>query len=547
MAGNRVNLLITARDLTAAAFRSVRNNTRRLGRDMTRHLRDAGRTAGDAFGQGLRGGIGNAFAVAMKNPFIAATVIGVGATLGSLLGAALAGALTLAFGGMFVGMGIAFALQNKKIKAQWSRTLKDIGQEYKTLSKPMEEVLTTARLRLKGLADDFAPHFKKAMADTAPFVSTFIDHIANAIKGFGKKAFAPMMVAFNELLTALGPEFEEFMGELGDSFRFLAASVIRNKEAIAQAFHAIGAILTGVVYIVAFLAEQWGNGMRLMETSIRGVQNAFQSFSEGMAAAGASILAFFRTVVSGLLTGVAAVLRGMAAFNDAVGMGDMGDKLRSAARGVEGFRDSANRAFTSAKGAVDRFNQRVKDAGKVRRLKMDIAGWKAKLREAEMRLKHVPKSKQSKLKGEISDLKRKIAAAKASIASVRGKTVTIRANYVSNYSGFKGTPTFGRGGKFNPRAHGGIVGRAATGGARSNMTLVGEHGPELVNLPGGSHVRSNPDTKRMMGGGGGGGAAIVEIKSSGARIDDLLLEILRNAVRSRGGNVQLVVGGRKVA
>ncbi len=51
------------------------------------------------------------------------------------------------------------------------------------------------------------------------------------------------------------------------------------------------------------------------------------------------------------------------------------------------------------------------------------------------------------------------------------------------------------------KAHGGIAG-AAGGGVRSNMTLVGEHGPELAELPPGTHVRSNPDSMRMMGNGG---------------------------------------------
>jgi hypothetical protein len=45
-------------------------------------------------------------------------------------------------------------------------------------------------------------------------------------------------------------------------------------------------------------------------------------------------------------------------------------------------------------------------------------------------------------------------------------------------------------------AHGGIVG-AAGGGARGGLTLVGEQGPELVRLPFGSTVHSNPDSEQM--------------------------------------------------
>lgn len=49
------------------------------------------------------------------------------------------------------------------------------------------------------------------------------------------------------------------------------------------------------------------------------------------------------------------------------------------------------------------------------------------------------------------------------------------------------------------RAHGGITG-AAGGGPRGDMTLVGENGPELVDLPPGTQVHSNPDTERILSG-----------------------------------------------
>lgn len=92
-------------------------------------------------------------------------------------------------------------------------------------------------------------------------------------------------------------------------------------------------------------------------------------------------------------------------------------------------------------------------------------------------------------------------------------------------------------------AHGGIRG-AATGGLRGGMTLVGEHGPELVNLAPGSRVRSNPDTRRLLGGQGDrAGMPTLLFKSSGRRVDDLLLEILREAIHQRGGDPVTVLGG----
>ncbi|MFI9235763.1 phage tail protein [Streptomyces sp. NPDC053079] len=94
---------------------------------------------------------------------------------------------------------------------------------------------------------------------------------------------------------------------------------------------------------------------------------------------------------------------------------------------------------------------------------------------------------------------------------------------------------------FGVKASGGPVG-AAGGGARSGMTWVGEQGPELVRLPYGSAVRTAGDSRRLAAGGGGAEPVVLEIKSGGSRMDDLLVELLRGAIRVRGGNVQAVLG-----
>jgi TP901 family phage tail tape measure protein len=118
---------------------------------------------------------------------------------------------------------------------------------------------------------------------------------------------------------------------------------------------------------------------------------------------------------------------------------------------------------------------------------------------------------------------------------------------------------------FGKKASGGIVGAAATGGIRSGLTWVGEHGPELAELPVGTRVLSNPDSMRRLaatqapwasmlstprrgsapaaGGGRQDVNVVLEIRSSGgsSRYEEFLLEELRRMVRARGGNVQQVI------
>ncbi|WP_241831217.1 phage tail tape measure protein [Parafrankia soli] len=77
-----------------------------------------------------------------------------------------------------------------------------------------------------------------------------------------------------------------------------------------------------------------------------------------------------------------------------------------------------------------------------------------------------------------------------------------------------------------------------TGGVVTRTGLALIHRNETV-LPAGT-----APLPRGAGGAGaaGGGAAVLELRSSGSRVDDMLLEILRSAVSSRGGNVQTVIG-----
>jgi len=85
--------------------------------------------------------------------------------------------------------------------------------------------------------------------------------------------------------------------------------------------------------------------------------------------------------------------------------------------------------------------------------------------------------------------------------------------------------------------HGGITG-AAGGGPRSRLTMVGEHGRELLRLPAGTQVHSNPDTERMLGQGGGGVVKVqVEVTSRGA---DLFRRALKESIRIHGGDPEVL-------
>lgn len=116
-----------------------------------------------------------------------------------------------------------------------------------------------------------------------------------------------------------------------------------------------------------------------------------------------------------------------------------------------------------------------------------------------------------------------------------GKTVSIGVNFFKG-AGSKIASALGF-------AHGGVVGRAVGGGPRANRVMVGEQGAEIVDLPVGSRVHSNADTRRMMGQGGGSSMQpfVLQVVLGDSKTVDLLIDPLSKSIQKRGG-VQAAFG-----
>lgn len=85
------------------------------------------------------------------------------------------------------------------------------------------------------------------------------------------------------------------------------------------------------------------------------------------------------------------------------------------------------------------------------------------------------------------------------------------------------------------RATGGEVGAAATGGNRSGLVWVGEQGPELVRLPTGSTVRSNPDSMAALAGAHSPAPTALQVEWVGPPSLDGLMELIKGWIRFKYG------------
>ncbi|MFD6113592.1 hypothetical protein ACFWG0_26265 [Streptomyces yangpuensis] len=171
-------------------------------------------------------------------------------------------------------------------------------------------------------------------------------------------------------------------------------------------------------------------------------------------------------------------------------------------------------------------------------LRGNMEDLQAKLDDARAQLRTVPDSRKAEVRANIADLEAKLAQARSLLGGMKTdyhvRIHFIRTGYI---------PSGGH--QFEGYAHGGVIG-AAGGGPRSRMTLVGEQGPELVDLAPGSRVRSNPDSKRIAAGmaasGGGTAPIVVQVMLDGRMVAKALVDPLQAEVSSRGGNVQQVLG-----
>lgn len=506
----RRTVRINARDDTDGGLQSVRRRITRFALGPMRGLGGLiGGTLSDGIGQGLVG--------AFRSPAFGAVIVAALVAALSVVGAALAGVIVLAVAGAFVGLGVFMALQAEGVKDRWANTLAELKPLFADAARPMIPVIDDAREKFNSMAREFAPHFKEALERAAPILEDFLTATKDGFRKMGQHAWDDLQEAFRVFVEAFGPQWEDFLKEFGKSLGALARTVSEHSTEMAIALRGVLGVINLIIDTINFFARVWVFNVRLMIDSI-------EFFGKIMAIFTDVILGFFEDIL-----GAAVVAFGW--------IPGVGDKLREARKAFGLFREDLVGKLNNISDNARKMGERLDTANKRRRLEVDIAGWQRQLIQAKKDLNTVPKERRAQVQANIDNLTWNIDRARDKLNNLKKDWyVRIHAYRVGDWA-----TNPGGGG---PYAHGGVVGQAATGGVRSNMTMVGERGPEIVNLPPGSHVKSNPDTRRMLGAGeSSGGASTIILKSSGRRADDMLIEMLREAIHQRGGDPVKVLRG----
>lgn len=642
-----VSVTVRVRDATREGLRRVQNSINGLNRGILHSL-------GDIFQDGIGQAIARGLNAAASNPYVASAMVTLIAALTLQLGTALGGAITLAFGAAFVAVGVMSALQSKKVQKNWEQATKSMKKDFAEVGKPLIPVVNKAIDKLEEMSKKFAPHFKRAMEESAPHLNTFIDKISSGIEKFGKEGFKPMMDGFNKLLTSM--DWEGFFERLGRAFGHLGDSVSKNSDDVAAVLDSLLNLLPRAIELLADMTDAWarmkpwvtqiwelistllepavtalgiafsilGDIMEMLQGPLELLNRVFNAvMEEAIKPLGREIGEFLAPLWDGLVEGFKEGWE-ILEVNLLPVMRDLWEIIKNTGRDlIEIFLPGLAEADGKSKqlGAslkewvIDKMQalsdwlaehrddiqiwaQRIASgvifaAGFIKGLiegLMELWGWITRAWDLIVRV--FGQEGVMGMIGSVSNLWSwvfrvwQIALNIVGINSVMGaitwvrdlwnwvkrdfnNSVTFRAptipgiiamvrdlwNWVSRtwsrtvnfHFSVSGAIDTIRG-MLGGRAHGGVVGhvgQAASGGVRNGMTLVGEHGPELVDLAPGSHVRSNPDTRRLLSNGAyNQGTPMIVFQSSGRRVDDILLEILREAIHQRGGDPVTVLGGR---
>jgi hypothetical protein len=344
--------------------------------------------------------------------------------------------------------------------------------------------------------------------------------IMGAAKNLGTQLetiFAKFGEPFRGPLANFMEKFSDFLAESQPLFDKIAQTFAPVLDALGTGFiAALQNILPGLTdAIVASAPFFEALADHLPEIGQR-IGDMFRDFSES----GPDALQFFTDLLSfveKLIGFISRLINNMAKLYSKVH--DLGVK--------------GKRAFNDLKdGALGSFGT-IRDA--VLTLKGNITGY---FYSAAATVAGVMYAMASNAASVVATIGTTISTIQGYIDAIRPRTITVRIRQVVSTIGNVLGGVLGN-------AHGGIVG-AASGGVHSGMRMVGEAGPELVDLPAGTRVYPTGASKRMMGGGQGDGIQqllVTPMRGADSELLSAMLKMLRYEVRTKAnGSVQQLLG-----
>lgn len=589
---NEVEIVVVAHDKTGPGFASARQEAKKAGDSIVRDMDRSGRDASTKLTQGFKAGatgakmgtdvgkglvssivsnIGGGNAQTAIAGVLITTASFVAPIVGPIIGGAIGGAIVGAAGAGGIIGGILLVKDDPRVRAAAQEAGTAISTGLKLAAAPIVEPLIKAMKVLEVAAQRSMANMARIFAKS----STWLDPLSRSIGSTLEKlsgGFARLVESGDGPMKALGYGIE-FLGtsinkvlvDLSNAGPGAAIGLKLAFQAAGIAIQAVGNIVVNLTKILGFLAEKGILGPKIKkdfqdfkaeaERAKGAGKNIADSFDKiGQSADGAAdsakklgdALAAETDPVFALMNAQRGLREAQTAYNEAVRTG--GKNSADAKARMQDMAIAALRMQSAAAGAGNAMAQKLTPQ---LRATLTAAGWTAaeisdlerQFNQARAAGNSFSKKYQASIAfqgaGAAIGEARRVAAAISRIPST--KVITIR---TSTIGGFVGTAGFATGGVVS-RAPGmssvrkmatgkmsisADMGAAANGGARRGLTLVGEQGPELVNLAPGSQVHSAGNTRAMMTPNAGSGSNTVTINFSGS-VDTVMAAAFQKLMR----------------
>ncbi len=510
---------------------------------------EAGGPAGQSFAKKFKGsfeGIGDA---------ILPGLIGTGTALLPLLGASIAGAIV---GGVGLG-GIAggFALAARDESVQFAMLdLQDSLSDH--LTKGIEPFIPVAVASIKQVSTALnGVDFKGIFADLAPQVAPVINGVTDLITRLGG-AIANVVKNSGPVLAEIGQEIGDIGTTIANGLNNLSDNSGQEAQALKDLFSIINGGIATAFAFVNVLTEMYGAFHKLFELSLPGLyedindwQRTVTSSATGMAEAYiANSKAEQQTATS-----TEQATEAFKAQDDAIHA--VADSLKAATDPAFAFIDAQsqlNDAQTAYNKAVKKGGENSGEAKKAQtELQKAMVGYVSAAASATNGTGHLTSEQKNLLKSagqskkQINDLDTALYNAWKQANKLDGFEVDVTykttfKTYGRPISGAIDPSTF-----YHGLAHGGVKG-AATGATSSGLTWTGEQGPELLDLPPGTSVKTAGDSARAAASmpdamGWNGAPIVLQLVVDGRVLAEQTVGPLTDLVRTKGrGSVQKLLG-----
>ncbi|MGV1010410.1 MAG: hypothetical protein ACOYBY_17725 [Dermatophilaceae bacterium] len=482
----------------SAGFRRLRQEAKDTGRSIKREFDDAEKGSGSALSR-LAKSVGSSFTNAGKSfdgaklggvlsPQMAVAGAVAGAAMAPAFGAAATAGILGGIGGGALALGIKSASTSPEVQSAWKSFTAQGAKVSEEFGKPFRGPLVSALSQfgkvLAGLEDPLARISKASAAWIKPLADGLAGIVTNSMPGVEKavKAAGPLFQALGDAMPGLGTAVSDALSSIASGAKGAATLTRGSLRLISAGIRGTGAAVGWLSRMFQRLSENEG-----LRSSLRVVASVLRGVGRAITAIASPAVAEIRRQIRSLTS---------TAHSNRSELRQVGHALQTLGHWAAKVAPIAGRLLANnlrATGAAIRFVVSAVGAG-------------------------------------VRAFNRLAGAARSAGRAARGAFSGV-ADTISSVVGV--LPGF---------RTGGVTGRAATGGPRGNQVLVGESGPEVVNLPTGSTVYPNGN-RRIMGGGGGGVAEVrLMVSSGGTQLDRLLVEVLRKSIRSAGGNVQVVLG-----